>query len=199
MGIDAIVAKIVARVMPRLEQLERVVEKQQTLINNMFREGEVQSVDHPNGRVVAVAHGIETKPISRLEQAGDIVEWNPLSVGQRVIVVAPGGDLGKAFIIPGGFTDQVPQPDNRGAHKRTKIGNSLVTQSAAGLVIEVDGATFTFSAAGLSVEIGGTRFDFTAGGFAQGGGKQTHNEKNVGSDHVHGGITPGGADTLGPH
>ena len=31
------------------------------------------------------------------------------------------------------------------------------------------------------------------------GGSLMHNEKNVGSTHVHGGISPGGADTSTPH
>jgi len=171
------------RLLRQYHELARVVERQGVLLNNIIREGVVQSVDYKAGTAVAMAHGIPTKPIKWTEPAGDIVEWTPLAPGERVMVVSPGGDLGRAFIVRGGYTDDAPQPHNEAAQKRTKIGAAVVTQSADGLLIDIDGTTFSF----------------TKGGFAQVGGTQTHDEKNVGSTHVHGGIIPGGADTRGPH
>lgn len=187
-----------ARLIAQQEALQRVVQRQGVRLNNMFREGVVLEADPLRGEAVALAHGVETKPIPWLERAGSIVEWNPLSKGQRVMVVAPNGDLGRAFIIPGGFTNSVPQPDNRAAHKRTKIGNAFVTQSAEGLEILVDGARFVFSAKGLTMTIAGTEFAFTGEGFAQAGGTQEHDGKNVGRDHKHVDVFPGPALTGPP-
>jgi phage baseplate assembly protein gpV len=187
-----------ARLLAELEALQRVVQRQGVRLNNMFREGVVLEADPLRGEAVALAHGVETKPIPWLERAGSIVEWNPLAKGQRVMVVAPNGDLGRAFIIPGGFTNSVPQPDNRAAHKRTKIGNAFVTQSAGGLEILVDGARFVFSASGLTMTINGTEFAFTGDGFAQAGGTQEHDGKNVGRDHQHLDVLPGPARTGPP-
>lgn len=153
----------------RLEQVEMVVARQSVRINNMLREGEVTSVDVAKGTAIVEAHGIQTKPLPWMQQAGAINEWTPLSIGQRVTVISPSGDLGRAFIVPGGFTDETPQPHDKLAEKRTKIGACVVTQSGEGFVIEVGGTTFTFS----------------ADGYKQTGGKMQHDDKNVGKTHKH--------------
>ncbi|EUB97303.1 baseplate assembly protein V [Rhizobium sp. CF080] len=178
------------RLLDRIELLERTLQRVQTRQNSMFREGVVTSVDAENYTAIVDAHGIESKPVPWLQQAGEINEWTPPSKGQRVVLVSPGGDMGKAFILPGGFTDEVKQPHDKGAEKRVKIGGCVLTQSASGLILEVDG----------------TKFEFTAGGFKQTngdqihhGGKQEHDGQNVGKTHVHGGIVRGVADTDPPH
>lgn len=178
------------RLLDRIELLERTLQRQQVRMNNMFREGEVKSVDPEKYTAIVEAHGVESKPSPWLQQAGDINEWTPLSKGQRVVLVSPGGDVGRSFIIPGGFTDQVPQPHDKEAEKRVKIGNAVITHSASGFVLEVDGTKFEFTADG---------FKQTGGDQTHDGGKQLHNDVNVGSDHVHGKVTPGGGDTGEPH
>ena len=159
----------------RLEQIESVAQRLSTRVNSIVREGVVKSVDPAKGVAVVEAHGIDTKPIPWMQQAGAINEWTPLSVGQRVSVISPGGDLGRAFILPGGYTEQTPQPHDQGAQKRVKIGDCVLTQSAEGVVLQV----------------GGTTFEFTAGGFKQTGGKMLHDDKNVGSTHKHTDVVAG--------
>lgn len=179
MNLDVVFEKL----LDKMALLERVVVQQGVQLNNIFREATVKEVDYSKGKAIVEAHGIETKEIPWLEQAGDIVEWNPPTAGQRVMLVSPGGDLGRAFIMPGGFTDNVGAPHDKGAEKRVKIGSAVITHSAAGLFIEIDGVTFAF----------------TGEGFVQTGGKQEHDARNVGSTHVHDGILPGPADTGLPH
>lgn len=174
---------IFQRLLDRIGSLESVVQRQQVRLNNMFREGTVKSVDEKAGTAIVDAHGVESKPSPWLTQAGEINEWTPLSEGQRVVLISPGGDMGRSFIMPGGYTDDVKAPDDTKAQKRVTIGGAVITHSAEGLVIEV----------------GGTSFRFTGDGFEQIGGEQKHNGLNVGSTHVHGGVVPGGADTKGPH
>lgn len=171
------------RLLDRIGTLESTVQRQQVRINNMFREGTVKSVDEKTGTAIVDAHGVESKPSPWLTQAGDINEWTPLSEGQRVVLISPGGDMGRSFIMPGGYTDEVKAPHDAKAQKRVKIGNAVITHSGDGLFIEVGGASF----------------QFTGAGFEQIGGEQKHDGLNVGSTHVHGGVIPGGADTIGPH
>lgn len=170
------------RLLERVELLERMVRRQGVRMNNMLREGVVKKVDFEKGLAIVDAHGVETKPLPWFEQAGDVNEWTPLSVGQRVMLVSPDGDPGKAAIMRGGFTDDTPQPHNKGAEKRTTIGDCTVTQSGESLVVVIGGCTFTFNGAG----------------FTQTGGRMEHDGRNVGTDHVHGGIVPGGANTAIP-
>ncbi|MBB4092458.1 phage baseplate assembly protein V [Brucella pecoris] len=167
------------RLIERLEAVESVVRRMTVRQNNMFREGVVKEVDYENGTVIITAHGIDSPPTSWSEQAGDINEWTPPSVGQRVMLLSPDGDMAKSVMIKGGFTDDTPQPHNKGAEKRVVIGGTTITHTAEGLFIEANGTTF----------------QFTGEGFVQVGGKQEHDEKNVGSTHIHGGVVPGAANT----
>lgn len=172
-------ATIFDKLIERIESLEGIVRRMAVRQNNMFREGVVKEVDYEAGTAIVTAHGIDSPPTSWSEQAGDINEWTPLSVGQRVMLVSPDGELSKSFIMKGGFTDDTPQPHNKGGEKRVAIGDAILTHTPDGLFIEVSG----------------TKYQFTADGFIQVGGKQEHDGRNVGSTHVHGGVESGRANT----
>lgn len=172
-------AFVAERLIRRIEQLEQIADRQEVRMNNFIREARVKEVDYENGTAIVDAQGVESFSVPWLEQAGDVVEWNPITAGQRVMLFSPSGDMSRAFIMPGGFTDDVPQPHNKGGEKRVKIGDCVITQSASG----------------LTFEIGGTKYEFTGDGFTQTGGKQKHDGKDVGSTHIHGGVAPGGSTT----
>lgn len=182
----------------KIEQMDRTINQQNVKMNNMFREASVSEVDFDTGLAVVKAHGIESKQVPWMQQAGAVNEWTPLSEKQRVILVSPGGDMGRAFVMPGGYSDQTKAPHNKGAEKRVTIGGAVITHSGQGLNIKIGGSTFVFTEEGLNVYVGGTTYSFTGDGFMQTGGKQEHDGKNVGSDHKHGGVVPGGAKTTGP-
>lgn len=178
--------QLITRFLEKIQVLERVVARQEVRINNMFREGTVKEVDYAKGVAIVDAHGVESKEVPWMEPAGDIVEWTPPSIGQRVMLVSPGGQPGRGFLIPGGFTDSVPQPHNVGAEKRIKIGGAQLTFSGSTLLVEIGGSTLNFSAEGLTVTAGGTTFQLTGAGFVQTGGKQEHDGKDVGATHTNG-------------
>lgn len=179
---------IFSRLMERIMTLEKIINRQEVRLNNLFREGTVKEVDYSKGVAVVDAHGVESKESPWMEPAGDIVEWTPLSEGQRVVLVSPGGQTGRSFIMPGGFTDQVPQPHNKGAEKRIKIGGAQLTMSANGLVIEVGGTTVNISSDGMTVTAGGVTYVINGSGSSQTGGQQLHDGEDVGKTHTNGGL-----------
>ncbi|TAA54631.1 phage baseplate assembly protein V [Shinella sp. JR1-6] len=172
MNFDQAVMKLVRRV----AQLERIVERQTVRINSMIREGTVLDVDYTKGLAIVDAHGIPTKPTPWLEPANsDYAEWTPMAKNQRVMLFSPGGDLGRAFILPGGYTDEAAQPHQTQGERLTKFGDTTFRQSASGFFLAV----------------GGCSFSFTGAGFYQTGGRQDHDGKNVGSTHGHESAPPG--------
>lgn len=179
---------IIGRLLERIAVLEKVVNRQEMRINNMFREATVKEVDHEKGVAIVDAHGVESKEVPWMEPAGDIVEWTPVSQGQRVMLVSPGGHPGRGFIIPGGYTDSVKQPHNKGAEKRIKIGGAQLTMSGSGLVVEVGGTTVNISADGMTVTAGGVTYAISGAGSSQTGGQQLHDGEDVGKTHTNGGL-----------
>jgi phage baseplate assembly protein gpV len=189
---------IFSRLMERIMTLEKILNRQEVRLNNMFREATVKEADYSKGLAIVEAHGMDSKEVPWMEPAGDIVEWTPVSQGQRVMLVSPGGQMGRGFIIPGGFTDSVPQPHDKGAEKRIKIGNAQQTLSTNGLVLEVGGSTLNFGSDGLTISAGGTTFALTSSGFAQTGGTITHDGTVIDKTHEHTGVATGGANTGPP-
>jgi hypothetical protein len=60
-------------------------------------------------------------------------------------------------------------------------------------------AFFSFDGDTLYFESGGVSMTMTSAGLSIVGGTITHNGKNIGDTHTHGGIVPGADNTLGPN
>jgi phage baseplate assembly protein V len=110
----------------RIEDLQRQINNHARQINNIFREGKVVEVYPEEGVAVVEMYGegSKTKKIPWLSQSGGIKDFVPPSVGQRVVMFSPGGESGKAVIMPGGYSDQFPQPHNKGDEAKRTIGDS---------------------------------------------------------------------------
>lgn len=111
------------------------------------------------------------------QHAGALKAHIPPSIGQQMVLLS-NGTMESGVGIPLSWSDSNPSPHNAGNEHR----------------ITFRGVTIDFTD-GLKVTIGGTIFEFTSAGFKQTGGRMEHDGKNVGKDHRHDGIVPGGAPT----
>lgn len=68
----------------------------------------------------------------------------------------------------------------------------VIGSNDGGSILSFDGSGFYFTIGGVSVAI-------TAAGIEITGGEVRHNGLNIGSTHTHGGIVPGGGNTLVPN
>lgn len=176
---------VFGRLINRIEHLERVVQRLSMRANNMIREGKVTEVDYENGLAVVDAHGVISKPIPWLQQAGDIVDWDPPAVGQRMVMFSPTGDIGRGFLLPGGYTDSVRQPHQSGQSWGRNLGGTKIFGDGSSYNVE----TGTFSIKANVVIEGNVTIT---------GDVLTHNSKNVGHDHTHSGVRSGPANTGPP-
>ncbi|THK38656.1 hypothetical protein EHS39_09115 [Ensifer sp. MPMI2T] len=176
---------IFGRLLDRIERLERVVQRQSMRINNMIREAKVMEVDYEKGLAIVEAHGVESKPIPWLQQAGDIVDWDPPAVGQRMMMFSPTGDIGRGFLLPGGYTESVRQPHQTGASWGRNLGNTKIFADEDSYDVET--GTF-YIKANIVIE----------GDVTITGSTLTHNGVNVGSTHKHKDSMPGPAQTGTP-
>ena len=170
------------RLIQRIEYLERRLENLDRRANNSMREGVVTEVFPDEGMARVDAMGVVSKKVPWLQRAGDINEWTPPTKGERVLLISPTGEPGIGLILPGGYSDKFKQPHQKGGEKVTVTGSVRITQTQDSYIITVGGCTLTI----------------TSNGFQFNGGEMHHEDRNIGVDHVHNGIVPGGANTGPP-
>jgi hypothetical protein len=122
----------------------------------------------------------------------------PLKVGQVVGFMSPTGDPQQGFLVRGGYSDGHKSPNEDMEANVFEDAGVRVAVAAGKLVITIDAMTFTLSGEGLRTLIGGVEHQVTGDGVATTGGAITHDEKNIGSSHIHGGVAKGGAFTNPP-
>ncbi|HGW5582260.1 phage baseplate assembly protein V [Enterobacter kobei] len=80
-------------------------------IRNLIRTGIVTDVDHDEGLCRVQTGGMETTWLNWLTcRAGRSRVWWAPSVGEQVLLLAIGGELDTAFVLPGIFSDDHPAP-----------------------------------------------------------------------------------------
>lgn len=169
-------ADLYKRLIARIENLERVNERMSIRMNNMIREASVVSVDHDAGTVVVSAHGLESRSVPWATQAGHARDWEPPKVGQRVTLFSPGGDVNRAFVMLGGYTDDAPSPSNSPDSYVRKMGSTTITTGPEGYSLE----TGTITLKGNVVIEGNVSIT----GNITSTGSVTNNGKDVGSTHT---------------
>lgn len=181
-------------------------------IENTVAIGTVSQVDHKLNRYRVKIGELETDWIpSAVSRSGGTRTFESRDVGEQVVMAAPSGDLSQGVIL-GAIATEARQAGEKGSEHRTIYpdGTTVDYDDEAGgyrialaenrsAVTTVGDVSFTTSKDGVSISVGGFSFKITSGGLAMKGGKITHDDLNIGSDHVHGGIEVGLADTQGPH
>lgn len=150
------------------------VEMLKTAFGNALKVGPVEEVDAQKGYRLKLGEGPDGAPFlspwyPHPESGGATGTWAPLSKGQIVGVINPGGDPRQGVLIRGGFSDANPPISQRLDENKVSFGGVTITLAGGRMTIDGD------------VQINGSSL--------------RHNAKNVGDSHVHGGIVPGGADT----
>ncbi|EBU8902432.1 phage baseplate assembly protein V [Salmonella enterica subsp. enterica] len=80
-------------------------------IRNLIRSGVVTEVDTAQGLCRVQSGGIQTAWLNWLTtRAGRSRTWWAPSVGEQVLLLAIGGELDTAFVLPGIFSDDNPAP-----------------------------------------------------------------------------------------
>ncbi|UYF99332.1 phage baseplate assembly protein V [Halomonas sp. GD1P12] len=175
------------------------------LIENVIRLGSVAQVDHKSARVRIKSGELLTAWVPWITaRAGATRDWSPPTVGEQCVLFSPGGDTANAFAMASLFQLSAPPPSHDpGVISRLFPDGGLIEYDHARQVVRINLPG--------SIEIhapGGTQWHGNIahtgnltrkGSDTQTGGTKTHNGKNVGSDHTHGGIQPGPGNTGAPN
>lgn len=171
-------------------------------VANMIRPGMVHEVRHGSYAVRVKIGDLVTAWLTPLvERAGNNQSWNPLEVGEQVLVLSPDGNLSQGWVLPAGYTDQHPQPDQN--------PDKTAYQFSDGALIEYDRKQHTLKAilpSGAKTEListGGITItgDLQVNGNITGSNEITDKTRSMSDDrdiynkHIHGGVLPGPNNT----
>lgn len=145
-------------------------------------------VAQTDGAGNATPHGtVNNLPVFRLQAGGNAVVLDP-AVGDIGIVVFASRDISAV--------KESRAPANPGSARRFDMADGLYVGGV------LNGAATQYvqfvAGGGINIKATGPVNIETSGAVAITSSGLTHNGKNVGATHVHGGVQPGGANTTGP-
>lgn len=167
-----------------VEIIARIAETERRLAG-MVRHGTVEEIDTGNHRVrlkfgEGTDGGVFLSPwVPYTQFAGALKIYSPPSIGQQFTMLSPAGDWRQAIALPMTWSDQNASPSNSGDENVLTFGDVRVTVREK--LVEV--------------QLGGVTLKVTPDGLALVGGQVTHDGKNIGATHIHGGVVPGGGMT----
>lgn len=153
--------------------------------DGMIKRGRVVEVDPENARV-RLRLNEESAPepflspwVPYAQIAGALKVHTPPSVGQQMAIFSETGDLQQGLAVPMTWSDKNEAPSKQGDEHVVTFG------SFKAVLKEKE----------LTVSVGDVSVRIHEGGVAFTNGRVEHDGRNIGTDHVHGGIMPGPSNT----
>ncbi len=96
-------------------------------MDNILRPGKVSAVNHDAARVrVKLGENLLTAWLPYFaRRAGNTIDWDPPEVGEQVLVLAPGGELGGGFVLTGLYSSAHPAPSKNAQLRLRKYPDGL--------------------------------------------------------------------------
>lgn len=202
-----------------IEELLDRIARLEHRISTMNPVGKVIERDHAKGVRIQLG-GTDDEPLkSPWIQPGDwagTTRYLP-DIGEQCMVMSHGGDWRQATLMPLTHTDDKKNPSasadeqtvfNKGKFKlayNTKDGTVTLTNDKSSTVWKageilhtVDGVTHSHTKDGIVRKVSGVTETLSQAGLDTTGGKLSHNQRDVGSDHVHSGVKAGSDKSAGP-
>lgn len=171
-------------------RLRRDLAKLRGIVDNLFVQGPVVDRDHAKG--VRVGKDPKGEHKSDWSQPADLSgrsRYLP-EKGENVLVIQPFGDNRQGIVLGLGHSDAMKNP--------AKDADNTVLHDHNGVRIEGAKDVATITAKTIKLVADGVTATLTGDGLAVTGGKITHNGKDIGDTHKHGGVAKGGAQTDPP-
>lgn len=188
----------------------------QRRIENLVRVGTIEAADYsghtPKCRVRMGELLSDWIPMSQPRAGGNRV-FQAFEVGEQVLLAAPGGDFAQAVVLASVNQSGVPAAASHPDIHRIDYGNGdfiehdrasgtltlqlqgdLTIRVVGNVAIQADGDIAIKAAGNLDLEAASIRM---TGPVTQTGGDMTSDGISA-QHHVHGGVSPGGGNTVGP-
>jgi phage baseplate assembly protein gpV len=183
-----------------VELAARVAELERRF-SGVMRHGTVAEIDAGRQRLrLNFGKDVDGKPflspwVPYAQIAGALKVHTPPSKGQQFTALSPNGDWQQAVALPMTWSDMNQSPSGNGDENVLTYGNVLAIIKDDLAQVHVGGTEFEITSGRVLIKVGGVTAEITGDGVAITGGVVTHDGKNIGSSHIHGGVVPGGGLT----
>lgn len=178
--------------MKEIVELASKVADLERRFSGMMRHGTVAEV-YPDKQTMRLKIGVDAQGNDFLspeipygQTAGAMKFHNPPSVGQQMTMMAPNGDFMQAVAIPMHWSDANTSPNDKGDEHEMTFGSARVLLKSNSLLIEIGNSSILIESAKITLS---SDLVHAVGVTLK------HNAKNVGDDHKHLGVVPGGGIT----
>ena len=109
-------------------EMDAEISELRRLLNNVIKLGTVAEVDHGTPPRVRVQIGkLKTEWLRwSAGRAGTTQEWDPVTIGEQVVVFSPGGILESGLVFPAIYSDQFPAPSSNPSEHLKKYPDGAV-------------------------------------------------------------------------
>lgn len=169
-------------------------------LDNLLRLGTIAEVDHPSARVRVKSGDILTGWLPWITpRAGTTRAWDPPTVDEQVLILAPTGELTTALVLTGIYRDAHPAPaDDPELHHRIYPDGAVIEyhhgEHQLHAILPAGGTVRIVAPGGITL-VGDVAIE---GHLEVDGSHVTHNGINIGHNHVHVGVVAGGGTTGAP-
>jgi phage baseplate assembly protein V len=128
-------------------------------LHSVVRIGTVTEVDPSAGRARVSLGGEAVTtwiPFTAI-RAGGLNAWQPVTPGEQVVVIAPGGDTAQGVIVGSLHSAATPAPSSDGGEFRFEIGGSTISMTGDRILLASNGSTIQLDASGIALN--GARID----------------------------------------
>ena len=178
----------------RIAELER-------RFSGVMRHGTVEEVDPGKQRIrLNFGKDVDGTPflspwVPYAQIAGALKVHTPPSKGQQFTALSPNGDWQQAVALPMTWSDRNTSPSSNGNENVLTYGNVTATIKDGLCEVVVGAASLNLTSAAVTIKVGGVNVEVSDAGVSITGGRVTHDGKNIGATHIHGGVVPGGGLT----
>ncbi len=160
-------------------------------IRSQLLRAALQSVDDSGPQQLMKLTGLAGQPIGEAVRSQHFGLSSVPPAGAEGLILALGGGFDRAHAL--GFEHPGKRPTN------TPAGGTVLYDAYGDAVSVVQAKLRVVHASTIELVVGGVSLTITGAGVAIVGGTVTHQTLDIGATHVHGGVTPGGANTGVPN
>ena len=126
-------------------------------MQNLIKFGTIKEIDHKKARVKVATGKVITNWIPWITTAGSIKVWNPLSIGEQVLVISQSGDHSVGVAIPSIYQNKFSSPSDKENVIKLELSNKTSIEfdkDSDEFLLKIDDTKIIVGSEKIGIELG---------------------------------------------